>query len=493
MTRLPRVTIPPTRLAGRWIAISAVLAATILSGLGGAGKGVIQPARAASSCGVERWAVKTGTDADAGKVSLGHPAVTSIAYLTSQPTPGSLPANARISPVETTEWILDATLTEDKYETDSDYHLVLSDSARRTMIAEIPDPGCVGAASPFLAGIQHARSQFDLAYHAGGSFSMVNVPVRITGVGFFDYQHGQTGVAPNAVELHPVMDITFHPSGSLSSGQSNAPNPPPAIVATAVPSSGGAAALPTVTNAPSVALTPTTTAGTAGGGPKPGGTGTAASEGGAGMVLVLLGFLVLLVGIWALIRGHIRPIRINSRKRGAAVLSAGFVLILVGAVLTPTPPNTQSSTSKASPRPSASPSPSEEASAVAPLLSPSPSVVATAVPTVVVTTPAPQTAAPTHSQPPPPPPAGTCTASMSNPTPGRGGSETVHVSSNVPNTGLTVTVHYKSKDSQYPGTTNGAGVADVTFGIGSPTAGYKVVVDVDISGKAQCQTSFTPH
>jgi hypothetical protein len=23
--------------------------------------------------------------------------------------------------------------------------------------------------------------------------------------GFFDYQHGQTGVAPNAIELHPVL------------------------------------------------------------------------------------------------------------------------------------------------------------------------------------------------------------------------------------------------------------------------------------------------
>jgi hypothetical protein len=28
---------------------------------------------------------------------------------------------------------------------------------------------------------------------------------RVTGVAFFDYQHGQTGVAPNAIELHPVL------------------------------------------------------------------------------------------------------------------------------------------------------------------------------------------------------------------------------------------------------------------------------------------------
>ena len=28
---------------------------------------------------------------------------------------------------------------------------------------------------------------------------------RVTGVAFFDYDHGQTGVAPNAIELHPVL------------------------------------------------------------------------------------------------------------------------------------------------------------------------------------------------------------------------------------------------------------------------------------------------
>ena len=28
---------------------------------------------------------------------------------------------------------------------------------------------------------------------------------RVTGVAFFDYEHGQTGVAPNAIELHPIL------------------------------------------------------------------------------------------------------------------------------------------------------------------------------------------------------------------------------------------------------------------------------------------------
>jgi len=33
--------------------------------------------------------------------------------------------------------------------------------------------------------------------------------VRVTGVGFFDYVHGQSGVAPNGIELHPVLDVEF--------------------------------------------------------------------------------------------------------------------------------------------------------------------------------------------------------------------------------------------------------------------------------------------
>jgi hypothetical protein len=28
---------------------------------------------------------------------------------------------------------------------------------------------------------------------------------RVTGVAFFDLKHGQTGVPPNAIELHPIL------------------------------------------------------------------------------------------------------------------------------------------------------------------------------------------------------------------------------------------------------------------------------------------------
>ena len=172
------------------------------------------PALQAQSCGVERWSVKTGTDPDVGLVDLNAPQSNLITTLRSWPAPNPIPANNRVAPYETTVWVLNATLTSYKLENDSDYHLVLQDASGNTMIAEIPLPACVGSSSPFLSGITHARSQFDAVYTATSSFQTANVPVRITGVGMFDFLHGQTGVAPNGIELHPVIDIIFNPSAS---------------------------------------------------------------------------------------------------------------------------------------------------------------------------------------------------------------------------------------------------------------------------------------
>jgi hypothetical protein len=183
---------------------------------------VAHPGAATGSCGVERWSVKTGTDADAGKITLGSTTSSSISYLTSLSAPSTLPANNRISPTETTVYQLQVTLVEYKLETDSDYHLVLSDGNGKTMIAEIPDPTCVGSGSPLANGITTSRNEFDAKYHPTSSFQTANVPVTVTGVGFFDFLHGQTGVAPNGIELHAVQDIQF---GGGTNGTLTVANP----------------------------------------------------------------------------------------------------------------------------------------------------------------------------------------------------------------------------------------------------------------------------
>jgi len=173
--------------------------------------------RTFAQCGVERWSVKTGTDQDVGLVNLGSKTSTTIASLSAITAPNPIPDGRRVQPTETTVWVLNATLKKYVRAYDSDYHMVLADDAGHTMIAEIPDPGCVGPGSPLAAGIAHARAQFDAVFTATTNFQNADVPVQITGVGFFDYLEGQEGVAPNGVELHPIIDIIFNPYFSISS------------------------------------------------------------------------------------------------------------------------------------------------------------------------------------------------------------------------------------------------------------------------------------
>src|SRR5260221_2717633 len=82
------------------------------------------------------------------------------------------------------------------------------------MIVEIPSPSCVGASSPFTQAIAKVRATFDGKLRATSSFQSVSIPVKVTGVGFFDRIHGQTGVAPNGIELHPVLDLVFNPTST---------------------------------------------------------------------------------------------------------------------------------------------------------------------------------------------------------------------------------------------------------------------------------------
>jgi len=167
----------------------------------------------------------------------------------------------RLGIVERTVWQIVADITVLKLEKDGDYHLVLQGASGEMMIGEIPTPlkKFVGG-SPWLANIKEARKKIDdklvkklnpanfvqlegmlvpreslpeeEQMHAMSapahilSFStpeegqeielatfMTKVKptaVRITGVGFFDKVHGQTGVSQlNGIELHPVLKIEF--------------------------------------------------------------------------------------------------------------------------------------------------------------------------------------------------------------------------------------------------------------------------------------------
>lgn len=221
--------------------------------------GDLTPNRDAStgSCGVFRWSVKTGTDPDVGMVNLTQTTATTIATQRAIPAPSTLPSNNRVPPVETTQYTIDATIIDFALEADSDYHVVIKDAAGNTMITEIPDPACVGASSPFLPGIRNARAEFDAMFNVTTTFQSTNTPAHIKGVGFWDTVHGQTGVAPNGIEVHPVLDITFTSPPPSPTPTPTAP-PTPTATASATPTPAPTPT-PTATATPSPTPTPTAT------------------------------------------------------------------------------------------------------------------------------------------------------------------------------------------------------------------------------------------
>jgi hypothetical protein len=118
----------------------------------------------------------------------------------------------RIDGVETTTYTVHARLIEFAKEDDRDIHLVIStlSSRAKTMIVEFPDTTCPGASSsPKKAQMRHAREAIIAACGAPtSSFKDLAGDATITGVGFFDVKHHQNGLAPNGIELHPVLSFT---------------------------------------------------------------------------------------------------------------------------------------------------------------------------------------------------------------------------------------------------------------------------------------------
>lgn len=165
---------------------------------------------ALAQCGTERWPVKT----------LNDPSVHEIHFTPVESTVHALrepkqPPNLRtINPYlrldgEKQVYAVKALLIGFKREADGDYHLVLADPVdrRKTMIAEIPAPTC--ANKKYAAQFESAAKFVESLSHATPAFKTLAkpVPVTVTGVFFFDFIHGQTGVAPNGAELHPVLEI----------------------------------------------------------------------------------------------------------------------------------------------------------------------------------------------------------------------------------------------------------------------------------------------
>jgi len=165
-------------------------------------------------CGKERWEVKTLADPARARVDFTRvqdATVTELGAL--DPAAASLVGGWRRAPEETTVYRVEAELVTLFAEEDRDWHLVLADPANpgATMIAEIPDPACQAACSSGFASYYARARDVLLAHTNDGRLSRRRPRVRVTGVGFFDFPHGQRGAAPNHIELHPVLAIEFLP------------------------------------------------------------------------------------------------------------------------------------------------------------------------------------------------------------------------------------------------------------------------------------------
>jgi len=170
------------------------------------------------TCGTERWPVKTLADADAARVAM-EPVYlkkTSISKLNGIPVPPKVAdaAPRGLGLVEFLVFEVQGVAKCVKVEQDSDIHICLQDGSAK-MIAESPDPKCVGEKNPFLHKLIFARLELlslvtphmpakDALKHLK---SLIGRRLVVRGVGFIDKKHGQEGMAPNAIELHPILSI----------------------------------------------------------------------------------------------------------------------------------------------------------------------------------------------------------------------------------------------------------------------------------------------
>jgi len=162
------------------------------------------------TCGKERQAVKTLQDPGAARVSF-DPVPSTVEALRALPTPGPGSRAARL-PGEFTTYRLRVRLRSFKFEQDADIHLVVSspDDATKTMIVEPPNGACTGRAGPRnRRRMTAARSSVLRACGQPGTqrFTLLRGTATPAGVAFFDTRHGQRGVAPNGIELHPVLSF----------------------------------------------------------------------------------------------------------------------------------------------------------------------------------------------------------------------------------------------------------------------------------------------
>ena len=162
------------------------------------------------ACGVERWFVKTLADADASRVNPSSVTPMSISELNALPSHCEAGPDRRVFAEEFRVFEVVGRVTYVAHEDDRDYHIALEDPSRpgTSVVTELADTVCMGASmSPHLATLRSVEGMFASVLSGRSPSTLVGTILRVRGVGFYDFNHGQRGRSTNCIELHPITGI----------------------------------------------------------------------------------------------------------------------------------------------------------------------------------------------------------------------------------------------------------------------------------------------
>jgi hypothetical protein len=155
-------------------------------------------------CGSELWSLKTLSDPLRRRVNL-HPRATTIAAINARPMPARAPR--RRDAFERQVWRVSAQIVEYRLEDDQDIHLVLYGGGSY-LIAEMPAAACLPPRTRARRAIVRVRRMFRTRCGpATDSWRPLGAVAYVSGIGFWDFPHGQSGAARNYAELHPLTGM----------------------------------------------------------------------------------------------------------------------------------------------------------------------------------------------------------------------------------------------------------------------------------------------
>jgi len=164
-------------------------------------------------CALNRADVKSLRDPTAAGIQFDLPIDTTISALNAIPPHCGLTGNRRVRDEESRVYRIEGTIIRVKREHDHDIHIVLADrtNPKEHVIVESVDPNFGrNIASPYRDRLAAARRMIDALVSASSTDAFEDLHgtiVRVTGIGFFDVNHLQTGRSRSCIELHPILTI----------------------------------------------------------------------------------------------------------------------------------------------------------------------------------------------------------------------------------------------------------------------------------------------